>query len=274
MKSARLVDRATRAGPSRRERSDGETGRASPAASCSCAAATTTTTAATRRTFPGVERFEGELVHPQQWPEDLDYAGKRVVVIGSGATAVTLVPEMAKTAGHVTMLQRSPTYVVSRPAEDALANWLRRWLPAKLAYGLTRWKNVLFGMCFFQPGAQQAGRGEEDACIDMVRARSSAPTTTSRPTSRRATTPGTSGCAWCPTPTCSRRSSQGTASVVTDQIETFTETGIRLKSGAAADGRHHRHRHRPEPAGDERHASSSSTARRSISAEDARPTRA
>ena len=78
--------------------------------------------------FPGRADFAGQIVHPQKWPEDLDYAGKRVVVIGSGATAVTLVPEMAKTAGHVTMLQRSPTYVVSRPAQDPLANKLRRKL--------------------------------------------------------------------------------------------------------------------------------------------------
>ncbi|MDB5419233.1 MAG: flavin binding monooxygenase, partial [Phenylobacterium sp.] len=75
--------------------------------------------------FPGRERFKGQVVHPQHWPSDLDYAGKRVVVIGSGATAVTLVPAMAATAAHVTMLQRSPTYVVSRPAEDKAANWLR-----------------------------------------------------------------------------------------------------------------------------------------------------
>src|SRR5436305_1781854 len=89
--------------------------------------------------FPGAAAFKGEIVHPQKWPEALDYAGKRVVVIGSGATAVTLVPEMAKTAGHVTMLQRSPTYVVSRPAQDPLANKLRRNLPARLAYTLISW---------------------------------------------------------------------------------------------------------------------------------------
>ena len=102
---------------------------ASPAISFSCAAAITNTRAATRRNFRARDDFAGRIVHPQKWPEDLDYTGKRVVVIGSGATAVTLVPEMAKTAAHVTMLQRSPTYVVSRPAEDALANWLRRNLP-------------------------------------------------------------------------------------------------------------------------------------------------
>ena len=99
--------------------------------------------------FAGVDSFAGRIVHPQHWPADLDYAGKKVVVIGSGATAVTLVPEMAKTASHVTMLQRSPTYVVSRPAEDGIANWLRAKLPAMTAYGITRWKNVLMQMLFF-----------------------------------------------------------------------------------------------------------------------------
>ena len=88
--------------------------------------------------FPGQASFEGALVYPQFWPADLDYAGKRVVVIGSGATAATLVPEMAKTAAHVTMLQRSPTYMVARPSEDAFALWLDRHLPRSLAYDLTR----------------------------------------------------------------------------------------------------------------------------------------
>ena len=83
-------------------------------------------------------------MHPQFWPEDLDYSGKKAVVIGSGATAVTLVPAMAETAEHVTMLQRSPTYIVSRPSEDALRNFTRKYLPARLAYGLTL-KNVLLG---------------------------------------------------------------------------------------------------------------------------------
>src|SRR5690606_14661130 len=89
--------------------------------------------------FAGAADFAGTIVHPQFWPDTLDYTGKRVVVIGSGATAVTLVPAMAKRAAHVTMLQRSPTYVVARPSEDAIANGLRRILPAKAAYGITRW---------------------------------------------------------------------------------------------------------------------------------------
>src|SRR5258707_1345450 len=108
--------------------------------------------------FSGRENFAGLIVHPQKWPEDIDYAGKRVVVIGSGATAVTLVPEMARTAGHVTMLQRSPTYVVSRPAQDPLANKLRRNLPAKLAYHLIRWRNVMWGMYFFQLSRRKPAR--------------------------------------------------------------------------------------------------------------------
>ena len=88
-------------------------------------------------------------MHPQKWPEDLDYGDKRIVVIGSGATAVTLVPAMAERAKHVTMLQRSPSYVVSRPAEDKIANALRKVLPDRAAYMLTRWKNVLAGTFFY-----------------------------------------------------------------------------------------------------------------------------
>ena len=93
--------------------------------------------------FPGIEQFQGPVIHPQAWPENLDYAGKRVAVIGSGATAMTLVPAMAEKAARVTMIQRSPTYVISLPARDAIANGLRRLLPEKVAYAITRWKNVL-----------------------------------------------------------------------------------------------------------------------------------
>ena len=100
--------------------------------------------------FVGIERFQGEVVHPQHWPEDLDYAGKRVVVIGSGATAMTLVPAMAKDAAKVTMLQRSPTYVISMPGEDALANWLRRHLPDRVVYPIVRWKNVIAQGIFYR----------------------------------------------------------------------------------------------------------------------------
>ena len=99
--------------------------------------------------FAGRKRFGGTIVHPQHWPDDLDFNGKRVVVIGSGATAMTLVPAMADTAGHVTMLQRSPTYVVSRPEEDVIANTLRKFLPEPLAYRITRRKNVALQQFFY-----------------------------------------------------------------------------------------------------------------------------
>ncbi len=100
--------------------------------------------------FPGSDTFAGQIIHPQHWPESLDYAGKKVVVIGSGATAVTLVPSMAEQAAHVTMLQRSPSYVASLPAHDAIADRLRQRLPAKTAYAIVRWKNVLLTMLSYQ----------------------------------------------------------------------------------------------------------------------------
>src|SRR6516225_7966397 len=96
--------------------------------------------------FPGAEKFTGPVVHPQHWPQSLDYAGKRVVVIGSGATAVTIVPELAEKAAHVTMLQRSPTYIVSQPSKNALARMLRRALPVRTAWAVARWYYVLFGI--------------------------------------------------------------------------------------------------------------------------------
>ena len=93
--------------------------------------------------LPGLDTFAGQVIHPQHWPEDLDYAGKKVVVIGSGATAVTLVPAMAEEAGHLTMLQRSPTYILPLPSEDKLANWLRGRLGTRRSYAIARWKNIL-----------------------------------------------------------------------------------------------------------------------------------
>jgi monooxygenase len=179
--------------------------------------------------FPGAARFKGDLVHPQKWPEALDYAGKRVVVIGSGATAVTLVPAMAGKAAHVTMLQRSPTYVVSRPAEDEMANKLRKWLPAMLAYNLIRWRNVLFGMWFFR-----LARNKPDAVkkniIDMVRAQLGSDYDVGRhftPTYN----PWDQRLCLVPDADLFEAIKQGRADVVTDHIETFTEGGIRLKSG-------------------------------------------
>ncbi len=118
--------------------------------------------------LPGLSEFAGAVIHPQHWPEGFDYAGKRVVVIGSGATAVTLAPALTDRAAHVTMLQRSPTYVVSRPAVDAMADALRRRLPAKLAYGLVRWRNVLLQLFFYTQMRKQPEKAKEQL-IGMVR---------------------------------------------------------------------------------------------------------
>ena len=99
--------------------------------------------------WPGREQFRGSIVHPQHWPENLDYQGKRIIVIGSGATAVTLAPALARNAAHVTMLQRSPSYIVARPSEDPIAKRLVKKLPDGFAHRLVRWKNILLGMYFF-----------------------------------------------------------------------------------------------------------------------------
>jgi monooxygenase len=114
-----------------------------------------------RPAWPDEDRFSGRFVHPQFWPEDLDVAGKNVVVIGSGATAVTLVPALAERAAHVTMLQRSPSYIVSRPSRDAVARWLQRRLPRRLAHRVIRWKNVLLGIFFFNRARKRPARVKE-----------------------------------------------------------------------------------------------------------------
>ncbi|WP_421935729.1 flavin-containing monooxygenase [Phenylobacterium sp.] len=179
--------------------------------------------------YPGVEAFKGALVHPQKWPKELDYSGKKVVVIGSGATAVTLVPEMAKTAGHVTMLQRSPTYVVSRPAEDKMANWLRSKLPGKLAYDIVRWRNVLFGMYFFNL-ARKKPEAVKANIIKMVRDQLGPDYDVDRHFTP-SYNPWDQRLCLVPDADMFNEIKSGRASVVTDHIETFTETGIRLKSG-------------------------------------------
>src|SRR3954470_15205193 len=107
--------------------------------------------------FEGIERFGGQVIHPQHWPEDLDYEGKRVVVIGSGATAVTLVPAMTDKAEHVTMLQRSPTYILPVPSADPIANALRKVLPDRLAYRITRRKNVAMATLLYKFSRRRPG---------------------------------------------------------------------------------------------------------------------
>jgi cation diffusion facilitator CzcD-associated flavoprotein CzcO len=179
--------------------------------------------------FAGTERFKGRIVHPQHWPEDLETANKRVVVIGSGATAVTLVPSLAKTAAHVTMLQRSPTYVVSRPGEDGIANWLRRRLPAKIAYGITRWKNVLLGMYFFQLCRRKPER-VKDFILKAVRQELGPDYDVATHFTPRYN-PWDQRMCLVPDSDLFAAITTGRAEVITDTIETFTETGIRLTSG-------------------------------------------
>ena len=179
--------------------------------------------------FPGVADYRGRLVHPQEWPDDLEYADKQVVVIGSGATAVTLVPAMAKDAAHVTMLQRSPTYIVSRPAEDAFANLLRRKLPSKLAYWVTRWRNVLLTMFFynlarrkpdkFKRGVLAGVRAELGPDYDVA----THFTPSYNPWDQRL--------CLVPDSDLFRALRSGNASVVTDTIDRFTQNGLKLSSG-------------------------------------------
>lgn len=182
--------------------------------------------------FPGVGNYKGTLVHPQKWPEDLDYKGKRVVVIGSGATAVTLVPAMADSgAAHVTMLQRSPTYMAVRPSKDPFATRMRARLPLKLAYMVTRWKNVLLGMYFYQMCKRRPdkvkslllGYVRQFLGPDHAHYAEKHFTPHYKPWDQRL----------CLVPDADffRAIRRGTVSIVTDHIETFTERGIRLKSG-------------------------------------------
>jgi monooxygenase len=179
--------------------------------------------------FAGTQRFAGRIVHPQKWPDALDYAGKRVVVIGSGATAVTLVPAMAKTAAHVTMLQRSPTYIVSMPGEDRVANWLRRRLPDRVAYAITRWKNVLLGMWFYRFCRRNPTRAR--ALITRWLTNELGPGFDVATHFNPRYNPWEQRVCLVPDSDLFAAMRAGHASIVTDQIETFTEKGLRLRSG-------------------------------------------
>lgn len=186
-----------------------------------------------RPSFEGEEGYRGRIVQPQFWPQDLDYSGKRVVVIGSGATAVTLVPAMARQAAHVTMLQRSPTYVVSRPSEYRFAHRLQKLLPPKAAYWATRWRVIAESMLLYrlararpelvkqkivQMAAHQLGAGFDVGTHF---------TPDYKPWDQRVCV--------VPDGDLFRAIRKGQASVVTDHIERFTERGIRLKSGRELD---------------------------------------
>ncbi len=183
--------------------------------------------------FPGVDTFRGTVVHPQKWPNSLDYAGKKVVVIGSGATAMTLVPAMAASANHVVMLQRSPTYVVSRPDKDSLALTLRKFLPEKVAYSVTRWKNTTLQQFVYKRTRTKPEQVKE-ALLKGVREAlgdnydvDTHFTPSYNPWDQRL----------CLVPNGDLFESikDGKASVVTDHIARFDETGIQLQSGNRID---------------------------------------
>jgi cation diffusion facilitator CzcD-associated flavoprotein CzcO len=179
--------------------------------------------------FPGAADFAGRIVHPQRWTEDIDTSGKRVVVIGSGATAVTLVPELAKTAEHVTMLQRSPTYVVARPAHDPVANKIRARLPQKLAYHVIRWRNVFWGMYFFQLCRRKPDRAKQ-LILGGVRMALGADYDVNTHFTPRYN-PWQQRLCLVPDGDLFKSIRQGSASVVTSHIDSFTPDGIRLQDG-------------------------------------------
>jgi cation diffusion facilitator CzcD-associated flavoprotein CzcO len=182
--------------------------------------------------WPGVDDFRGRIVHPQKWPEDLDYSGKEVVVIGSGATAVTLVPAMADKASHVTMLQRSPTYILSLPSEDRIANFLRRILPVRAAYALTRWKNVLITMFLYNLARKRPSTFKKMLDRGVRRELGAAYDSESfKPTYQ----PWDQRLCLVPDSDLFRELREGRISIVTDQIAKFTETGLQLKSGKQLD---------------------------------------
>lgn len=179
--------------------------------------------------FSGADQFKGRVVHPQQWPENLDYAGKRVVVIGSGATAMTLIPAMAETAADVVMLQRSPTYVISRPDKDFIANALRKILPSHWAYAITRWKNVTLQQFLYRRTRTQPQKVKAKL-LELVRAELG-PDYDVEKHFTPSYNPWDQRLCLVPNSDLFAAIRSGKASVVTDHIERFTEKGILLKSG-------------------------------------------
>ncbi len=182
--------------------------------------------------WPGFDEFKGIVVHPQKWPEDLDYTGKKVLVIGSGATAITLVPAMAEKAEHVTMLQRSPTYVVSMPSEDRIANFLRSALPAKTAYAITRWKNVVRQMFFYVLSRK---RPEVMKRIIAKGVRNELGPEYAETHFTPSYNPWDQRLCLVPDSDLFASIRNDQASVVTGEIESFTETGVLLTSGEHLD---------------------------------------
>lgn len=180
--------------------------------------------------FRGSDQFNGLIVHPQKWNTEMDYSGKKIVVIGSGATAVNLVPELAKKAELVTMLQRSPTYIVSAPEKDVIANTLRRILPAKLAYSISRWKNISYGLLFFKL-SQKWPNAIKNLILKGVRKELGEDADIDKHFSPYYN-PWDQRLCLVPDSDLFEVIKEGSAEVVTDHIQNFTENGILLKSGS------------------------------------------
>jgi cation diffusion facilitator CzcD-associated flavoprotein CzcO len=178
---------------------------------------------------PGIESFNGEVVHPQHWPEDLDYAGKRVVVIGSGATAMTLVPAMARDAAKVTMLQRSPTYVISMPGEDGIANFLRRHLPERAVYTIVRWKNVILQGAFYKLSRRRPQLVKKLLRRGTIKALPPGYDVDTHFSPRY--NPWDQRVCLVPDSDLFRVLGDGSAEIVTDRIAAFDASGIELESG-------------------------------------------
>jgi monooxygenase len=180
--------------------------------------------------FQGIERFGGEIVHPQFWTDDIDYRGKRVVVIGSGATAVTLIPALAQSAKHVTMLQRSPSYIISLPAIDPIAGLLGRLLPTRLAYPVVRWKNIMAALAIY--GFSRSRPAAMRRLIRRALERRLPPRYDIDTHFNPRYEPWDQRLCILPDGDLFEALSAGRVSVVTDRIETFTETGLALASGS------------------------------------------
>ncbi len=179
--------------------------------------------------FPGLEDYKGTLIHPQKWPKDLDYTDQEIIVVGSGATAVTLVPELAKKASKVTMLQRSPTYIINAPQKDVIANFLRKILPGKLAYLLSRWKNILFSLGFFK-FCRKWPNAARKLIMKGVKKQLGDDYDVNKHFNPKYN-PWDQRLCLVPDNDLFDSINEGKSEVITDHIETFTQKGIRLQSG-------------------------------------------
>ncbi len=189
--------------------------------------------------FENVDTYEGQIIHPQQWPESANWKGKKVIVVGSGATAMTLDPALAKSAKHVTLLQRSPTYIVSRPAKDETAALIQRILPTRMAYSLIRWRNILGGIFLFWftrtfPATSKKVMFKNVQKILQAEKKPSGPTMTTREFRKHFMpryNPWDQRICLVPDGDLFKAIKSGSVSVVTDHIQKFTPDGIELKSG-------------------------------------------